>query len=85
MLSAIWLLRVGDPRSDFGIRKFPEVRVDDVSGTLADEEFTVAFDDEGDEAAFGGGFAFAEVGELVLEILFVRDAVFLDGADGAVR
>lgn len=61
------------------------MRVDDSGGALADEKFAIAFDDEGEETAFGGGFAFAEIGELVLEIFFVRDAEFLDGAGGAVR
>lgn len=71
--------------ADFDARKFPEVRVDDSGGALVDEVFAIACDDEGDEVAFGGGFAFGEVGELVLKIFFSRDAEFLHGAGGAVR
>ena len=70
---------------NFNIREFPEVRVHCSAGSLSDEKCSVALDDESDEASFGGGFAFGEVGELILEIFFVRDAEFLNGAGGAVR
>lgn len=79
------VLRVVGARLSFGVREFPEVRVDDSGRALPDEEFTVALDNEGEEAAFGGGFAFAKVGELVLQIFFSRDAEFLDGAGSAIR
>lgn len=68
------LLPDGNPRSYFDVREFPEVGVDDSFRTLADKEFAIALDDEGKEAAFGGGLAFAEIGEVVLEVLFARDA-----------
>jgi len=78
------MLRVTDPRSDFGVREFPKVRVDNSGGALADKEFSVTFDDKGNEATCGGGFAFAEVGELFLQIFFLRDAEFLDGTGGTI-
>ena len=59
--------------------------VDDSGGSLANEELAVALDDEGNEAAFGRGCTFAEVGQLVWEIFLLRDANFLHGAGGAIR
>ena len=78
------MLRLADLRSGFDIREFPEVCVDDFIRALADEEFAIALDDEGDEAAFGGSRAFGEIGELLLQIFFLRDAEFLHWAGGAV-
>ena len=72
-------------RSNFDTWEFPEVGVHDSIRALADEEFTVALDDEGEEAALGGGGAPVEVRELVLEIFFLSHAEFVDGASGAVR
>lgn len=60
------MLRLTEPRSDFDVREFPEVGVDDSGRPLAHEKFSIALGDEGEEPALGGGGAFAEVGEFFL-------------------
>ena len=71
------VLRVTDSCSSFRGREFPKMGVHHSFRALADKIFAVALDHEGDAAAFGDGFAFGEVGELVLPAFFLCDAEFL--------
>ena len=68
-------------RSDFDVREFPKMRVDNSGGPLAHEIFAVAFDDEGIETALDDLGAFVEIWKLILQILFSCDAEFSYGAD----
>lgn len=68
---------------DFDVREFPEARVYDSCGALADENFRAALYDVGEETALSGGGAFAEVGELALAAITIRDTVFLERAEEA--
>jgi len=52
-------------RAHFRVREFPQVCIDDAGWALVDEESAVVLDDESDEAARGGGCAFAEIGDSV--------------------
>ncbi len=58
--------RVFGRQFHFEIGEFPETGVHDASRALVDEDFVFALDDVGEEAALGGGGAFAEIGEFAL-------------------
>ena len=70
---------------DLDIREFPEVRVHNSVRSLANEKFAVALDDKSEEAAGGRTFAFPNVGELLLQIPFSRNAESGHGTGVAPR
>ena len=61
------------------------MRVDDAGGPLPDEKFSVALDDEGNEAACGDGGAFAQIGQFPDAVLTKGDAKFFYRANRALR
>lgn len=61
-------------RHHFHVGKFPEVGVYDALGALADQEFAIAFNDEGEEVAGGWRDALAEIGQCFLAAGFESDA-----------
>jgi hypothetical protein len=69
----------------FHIGEFPEMGVDDASGALSHEEFSIAFDDEGHEVARSGLLAFAEVRQFIGAAFAKGDAEFFHRADQALR
>ena len=79
------VLRLGEPRSDLNIRKFPQVRVNDPGGPLADKETSVSLNHKGDETSRGGGFAFAQIRQFPDAAFAKRDAELFDRANFAPR
>jgi hypothetical protein len=79
------VLRLGEPRSNFDIRKFPEVRVHDAGGPLADEKFSAALDDKRNESPRGGRRAPAKVWQFSHAIFLESDAEFSHGTNQALR
>ena len=61
------------------------MRVYSTARSLADEEFAIALNDKGKEAADSGGLAFGEVGKFALPFLVKGNTVFPHGTGGAVR
>jgi len=78
------MLRLGEPRSNFDVWKFPQVCVHDPGGPLADEKASVSLDDKRDEMACGGGGAPAKVWQFSRTIFPESDAKFFHRADRAL-
>lgn len=70
---------------EFGVREFPQVRVNDPGGPLPDKEFPIAFNDESNEATRGGGDTPAGVGQFSRTIFPESDAKFFYRANRALR
>ena len=70
---------------DFEIRKLPQTRVHDASGSLRHEELSIALYDESVELAAGRSGAPAEVRQFIHAAVTVRGAVGAHGAEEALR
>lgn len=70
---------------DFEVRKFPEVRIDDASGSLANQEAGVSFDHESKETSRGGGGAARDVWKQVDDAFAMSDAAGFDRTVGTTR
>src|SRR5437588_2564702 len=79
------LTNVGMIRGNFDIREFPQARVDDTGGALANREATATFGNERDKAAFSQGSRRVEVGQFGHAVLAERDAMFSHGAERTLR
>ena len=79
------MLRLGEPRSNFHIWKFPQVRVHDPGGPLADKETSVSLNHKGNKTSCGGGFAFARVRQFPDAAFAKRDAEIFNWANLAPR
>ncbi len=75
----------GVPRADFDVGEFPQVRVHDAGGPLANEKPAAALDHESDEAPGGCRFAPANLWKFGLPTAVTRDAEAIDGAQLAAR
>ena len=70
---------------DFEVWEFPQVRVDDLGGSLTDQEARISVDDEGEETPTSGRWAAGNVWKQVNHAFAMGDAVGFEGAVGAAR
>src|SRR6266571_1540474 len=78
-------LRPGLPPADFKAGEFPQVRVHDAGGPLANEKPSAALDHESDEASGRCRCAPANLWKFFLPTAVSRDAEVIDGAKLAAR
>jgi hypothetical protein len=79
------VLRLGEPRSDFRIREFPQVRIHAAGGPLADKETSISLNHKGNETPRGGSFAFTQIRQFPDAVFAKRDAELFCRADFALR
>jgi len=70
---------------NFRVRKFPQVRIHDTGGPLADEETSLPLDHKRQEMPGRAGGAFAEVRQFSDAVFAKRDAEFFHRANRALR
>jgi hypothetical protein len=70
---------------DFDVWEFPQVRVDDAGGSLANEKARVLVDDKGEETPRSGGRAAGAVREQMDDPFAAGDATGADRTVGAAR
>ncbi|HEY4984855.1 MAG TPA: hypothetical protein VIJ24_07285 [Verrucomicrobiae bacterium] len=70
---------------DFHIWEFPQMRVHDAGGPLADEKFSAALDDKRNESPRGGRRAPAKVWQFSRAIFLESDAEFFYRTNWALR
>ena len=69
----------------FDIGKFPEMRVDHISRSLANQKTSFMFHNKRSEPAFRDLHAFSEIGKIFHPIELTRATMFYDGTNQTLR
>jgi hypothetical protein len=72
-------------RGKFDIREFPQMRVDNSGGPLADKKFPVSLDDERNKSSSGCLLTLSQIRQFLHAFLPERDAQFFYGTNPAPR
>ena len=79
------MLRLGEPRFNFDVWEFPQMRVDDSGRSLTDEESAISLGDERDEMPVGRFYPFTEIRQFFNAIFAEGNAEFSDRTNLALR